>query len=66
MQSNALKKEEFFQAPAATKKLSLKVDNSVSWESFRAEIAQQSTAACNLPGNLNCPDFEDFLDSDFA
>jgi len=60
MRSNALRKQEFFEEM-------VEVATPKSWEMRRREIAQASEAACNLPGNMNDPDFEEFLSvSDFA
>ena len=63
MRSNALKKQELFEK---SRGMPVKLAVSQSWESWRLSIALQAEAACHLPGNTSCPDFEEFLSSDFA
>lgn len=58
MRSSALKKQEYFEETFQS--------SAPSWEVRRRAIALETEAACRLPGNMNCPDFEDFVFSDFA
>jgi len=66
MHSAAVKKQNFHSRPSAN-------DNDKSWEVRRRQIAKEVEAACNLPGNYNGPDMEEFAakyglnkNSDFA
>ena len=48
MRSAALKKQDQFEeAPE-------------SWDAFRRRVAREAEEACNLPGNNNATDFEEF------
>ena len=62
MRSNALKKEDAFaEITSEMTAVKIKAVAPKSWESRRLSIALEAEAACRLPGNHSCPDFEEFL-----